>query len=79
MAVYSTCKSVMAPIINSIIEPASSLPIIAHCESDLEVHKVHIRRLISCPGIIIITLINTVLHLSNLQVHRLPTGLHEHL
>ena len=40
MAAYSTCNSVVAPIINSIFEPASSLPFIAHCENALEVYKV---------------------------------------
>ena len=36
------------------MEPASSVPIIAHLESTLEVYKVHIRRLTSCLGFIII-------------------------
>ena len=40
------------------IEPSSSLPIIAHCESTLEMYKVHIWRLTGCPGIIIILCVN---------------------
>ena len=39
VAAYSTCKNVVAPIFNLIIiEPTTLLPIIAHCESSLEVY-----------------------------------------
>ena len=45
------------PKLTRLIEPASSFPIILHCESALEVYKVDIWRSTSCPRIIIIIII----------------------